>query len=274
MSKPSLEIPLLHRIVENWGSPRYPVQSMVVMLKDYAHKVDKDEHHVFDYLRCEADVQIPKLSALGINTDDCFFEQAINAVIFMAEHQRAELASLKAENEALKSRCRSFRNGMIVTCKLFFMSNIVQNKEGIVYNEAFISLTTVVCYKCGVPFAMPERLRKHFLDSGESFHCPSGHSQAYTISTEDRLKKQMEQQRQEAERKIQQLQNAVERRDRDIADLGNKVKSERGRANYHKGKRKVIEARIAHGVCPHCNRTFEDIAKHMASKHPEELGKR
>jgi len=62
------------------------------------------ENWVFDYLRSEAKGQIPKLQALGINTDDCFFEQAINSVIYMAERYREVFASLKAENEALKKR--------------------------------------------------------------------------------------------------------------------------------------------------------------------------
>jgi len=29
-----------------------------------------------------------------------------------------------------------------------------------------------------------------------------------------------------------------------------------------------IKNRVGHGVCPCCNRTFENIARHMASKHP------
>lgn len=95
-----------------------------------------------------------------------------------------------------------------------------------------------------------------------------------TKTEAEKLKEQIERERQEAERKAQQLQARIESRDRDISDLQDKVKSERGRSNYHKGKRKVIEARAAHGVCTCCNRTFHDLAKHMASKHPEELVKR
>ncbi len=31
-----------------------------------------------------------------------------------------------------------------------------------------------------------------------------------------------------------------------------------------------IKNRVQHGVCPHCNRTFAALARHMASKHPTE----
>jgi|SRR6185312_17414466 len=59
---------------------------------------------LIDYMKNEYEGQIPKLRALGINTDDCFFEQAINSVIYMAERYGEQLASLKAENEALKKQ--------------------------------------------------------------------------------------------------------------------------------------------------------------------------
>lgn len=150
----------------------------------------------------------------------------------------------------------------------------VQNKDGVVYNEMFLAMTLNVCCNCGVPFGMPERLNRRFADKGGTFYCLNGHPQHYTESTETTLKKQLEKERQEAEQKAQQLQARIESRDREIAQLDSQVKSERGKANYHKGKRAKIEARVAHGVCACCNRTFPDLAAHMASKHPEELSKR
>jgi len=60
-------------------------------------------------MKNEYEGQIPKLKALGINTDDCFFEQAINSVIYMAERYREVFASLKAENEALKKTVKELQ---------------------------------------------------------------------------------------------------------------------------------------------------------------------
>lgn len=34
-------------------------------------------------------------------------------------------------------------------------------------------------------------------------------------------------------------------------------------------KRRKIEKRVANGVCPCCNRTFEDLARHMSTKHKD-----
>lgn len=150
----------------------------------------------------------------------------------------------------------------------------VQNAEGIIYNEMFLSMTLVTCFKCGVPFGMPSQLQQHFLDSGDSFHCPNGHGQHYTETTIQRLQKQIEKERQETERRAQQLKATIESRDIKIHNLNKEVLSERGKSNYHKGKRKKLEARVAHGVCTCCNRTFQDLAAHMAKKHPEELSKR
>jgi Fe-S oxidoreductase len=36
-----------------------------------------------------------------------------------------------------------------------------------------------------------------------------------------------------------------------------------------KNDRDRIKTRVANGVCPHCNRTFQNLARHMASQHPD-----
>lgn len=37
----------------------------------------------------------------------------------------------------------------------------------------------------------------------------------------------------------------------------------------HKGHTTRIKNRIAAGVCPCCNRTFKNLARHMGNKHPD-----
>jgi hypothetical protein len=150
----------------------------------------------------------------------------------------------------------------------------VHNSENTKYIEMFLSMTLVNCYKCGIPFGLPVRFQQHLEDSCDSFYCPNGHPQAYIESTESKLRKQLDKERQNAERVAQQLKSTVARREEEIHNLNKEVLSERGKANYHKGKRKKLEARVAHGVCTCCNRTFQDLAAHMASKHPEQLYKR
>ena len=43
---------------------------------------------------------------------------------------------------------------------------------------------------------------------------------------------------------------------------------ERHRANGYKGHATRISKRVKNGVCICCNRTFADLARHMATKHP------
>ncbi len=38
-------------------------------------------------------------------------------------------------------------------------------------------------------------------------------------------------------------------------------------AESERRKRRRIEARVSKGVCPCCNRTFENVQKHMETKH-------
>lgn len=40
-----------------------------------------------------------------------------------------------------------------------------------------------------------------------------------------------------------------------------------------KGALNKVKKRVAHGVCPCCNRTFKQLAMHMAQMHPEVLAK-
>jgi len=49
------------------------------------------------------------------------------------------------------------------------------------------------CCKCGIPFAVPERIRRMWLESGDSFYCPNGHRQAYCDSAVKKLEKRLQQ---------------------------------------------------------------------------------
>lgn len=117
---------------------------------------------------------------------------------------------------------------------------------------------TIYCYKCGIPFAVPSNIRRRWVDSGDSFYCPSGHSQCYTESTVQRLKKQLQQ-----EKKFKEWakQDAINARD--------EARFQANRARAQKAAKTRIKNRIAAGVCPCCNRTFKNLARHMTSQHPD-----
>ena len=120
------------------------------------------------------------------------------------------------------------------------------------------NLTLTHCPSCGVAFAYPDRLDRKFREYGESFYCPSGHPQSYTKSEVQRLREQLEAAQKEANAALTREQ--VERDQR--------LAAERER-DKEKRASKRIKRRAAAGLCPCCNRSFENVKQHLATKHPE-----
>jgi hypothetical protein len=56
-------------------------------------------------------------------------------------------------------------------------------------------------------------------------------------------------------------------------DMLDTVRAEKSRIEYSRRAEKAaktrIKNRIAKGVCPCCNRTFQDLQRHMTTKHPD-----
>jgi DNA-binding transcriptional regulator YiaG len=114
-------------------------------------------------------------------------------------------------------------------------------------------LETETCCNCGMVFAMPKDFQqKKRNNPGSTFYCPSGHGQHYVGET-----------------KAQKLQRELEQRESQLADArdqANRLMAERdAAAKAHKKMR----TRVANGVCPCCNRSFENLRNHMQSQHPE-----
>ena len=111
------------------------------------------------------------------------------------------------------------------------------------------------CYSCGTPFGMSAALQRRFRNKHETFYCPSGHGQVYAQPVEQKLREA------EAALRIEQESTAYLRSHNDqlLTDLNKKSK-----------EIAQIKRRANAGVCPHCHRTFQQVSRHMASKHPEE----
>lgn len=114
-----------------------------------------------------------------------------------------------------------------------------------------INLTTMVCGECGITFAMPETFRKECQELGNSWHCPNGHSRIYSETDVSKLKRQL------AKEESKHDQTSAKLRDTKI------------KLSCEKGQRTKLKNRIAKGVCPCCNRSFQNLKKHMDTKHPE-----
>lgn len=116
------------------------------------------------------------------------------------------------------------------------------------------------CCRCGVAFGLPSDLQEQLLkDRGRSFYCPLGHGQVYSGKTEaQKLREQLEFE----QRRVVRMQAEQDR-------LRAERDHESRRRAAAQGQVTKIKKRVGKGTCPCCNRHFENVSRHMASKHPE-----
>ena len=108
-----------------------------------------------------------------------------------------------------------------------------------------MQLITEECCDCGMAFAMTNDFYERRRKDHDDFYCPSGHGQHYTGKTEEqKLKERLEQEQQRV------------------------VKLELKAGNISKNYSRMRK-RIANGVCPCCNRTFQNLMNHMKNEHPD-----
>ena len=98
---------------------------------------------------------------------------------------------------------------------------------------------------------MPSEFRQRKLDLGGEFFCPNGHSQHYSKPTCVRL-------REELDTKQRELTAA---RCETLNEKNARIASETEMARH--------KTRMKNGVCPCCKRSFINIKRHIATKHPD-----
>ena len=115
------------------------------------------------------------------------------------------------------------------------------------------ALVTVRCAACSMDFGIPEWLNHAKRSDQTSFYCPAGHSQYFPKgkTSEDLVRERLA------------------RTEMKVANLADDLRAERSSHAATKGKLTKTKNRIANGVCPCCNRTFVQLARHMKSQHPE-----
>lgn len=110
------------------------------------------------------------------------------------------------------------------------------------------------CANCGVGFAISTEYEDKRRADRRTFYCPNGHSQWFPGKTDKKV--------------IEELRAQVASRE----DLLQSTRLERDK-HYRlrraaEGKARAIRKRVAAGVCPRCTRTFQNLARHMHTKHP------
>jgi len=109
------------------------------------------------------------------------------------------------------------------------------------------SLTVVHC-TCGIAFAIPSELERQACDGGKSICCPLGHKWHYTETLEAKLKRERE-----------KTARLIAQRDQIEASL----RAQKGVTTRLSRKLKRVQS----GVCPECNRSFQNLQRHMKTKH-------
>jgi hypothetical protein len=123
--------------------------------------------------------------------------------------------------------------------------------------DVAVDLWITDCASCGVIFAIPRALEQRRRKDAGSFYCPNGHSMWFGKSEADKEREKREQAERQAEC-VRASRDAW----RDQAEAAER------RRRAIKGQLTKVKKRVAAGVCPCCNRTFADLARHMAGQHP------
>lgn len=123
-----------------------------------------------------------------------------------------------------------------------------------------VVLTQINCGECAATYAINERYRKQKLDNGGGWHCPYCRtSWGYFGETEaQKLKKLLEAQQRQTE--FAKNNAKAEREAREATER---------RLTAQKAAKTRLRNRIKNGVCPCCTRSFTDLRRHIATKHPD-----
>lgn len=123
-------------------------------------------------------------------------------------------------------------------------------------------LSTIVCGECGGVYAIAERYHAQKQTYGGHWRCPyCACSWGYGKSEIDRVRGELNQ-------KEQQL--ATERKRTEWARQEVRIIDRSRRAV--KANLTRFKNRIGRGVCPCCRRNFENLQRHMKTKHPRYAG--
>lgn len=126
-------------------------------------------------------------------------------------------------------------------------------------------LEVVECANCHMVFGVPAMTLTRRRKDGKGFYCPNGHSNVYSKSETDKLKDELE----ETKRRLAREQSL---RDQDQArahTARREADHQARRAAAARGQVTKIKNRVGAGVCPCCNRQFQNLARHMAGQHPD-----
>ncbi len=131
--------------------------------------------------------------------------------------------------------------------------------------EQITTFEVVCCASCGMHYGLPKDVVYNLRSTGNTFYCPSGHSQVFSHRTEDILRSQLNSEKERAnaaETYLRWEKLMLARRDEELRIQKFKTMGERSAKNR-------IKKRVGNGSCPCCKRSFSNLQRHMVHMHPE-----
>lgn len=128
--------------------------------------------------------------------------------------------------------------------------------------ETYIHI--IQCWKCCIDFGIGDDFMTRRRKDGLVFYCPNGHGNYYN---QGKTADQVALERAQAERDAARSLARRESQRRETAQAEARTADYKARAA--KGQLTKTKKRVAAGVCPCCNRTFQNLAQHMAGQHPD-----
>ena len=124
---------------------------------------------------------------------------------------------------------------------------------------------TVTCAQCKEQFGLRPETEAFLRKSHTGFKCPFGHPLVFNEGESEEIKLRRERDRLKQQLAEKDDRIAQERRWRH--DEEERRQAAERRASAARGQVTRLKNRAAAGVCPCCNRSFENLRRHMASKH-------
>lgn len=121
--------------------------------------------------------------------------------------------------------------------------------------DLLTTFATITCasVSCGFTFAVPDHWWQKMHDRHQTIYCPKCKSGTYWPSESDE---------EALRRQLNSTQDMLATSRRESTRLDHQRRAE-------KAAKTRLKNRIAAGVCPCCNRTFANLARHMTGQHPD-----
>ncbi len=123
-----------------------------------------------------------------------------------------------------------------------------------------VTLVQVDCISCKAIFGMTKTADDNYQNNHKSFNCPYCDNSMFYPGKSD-----IEREREKTQRALSQLeqQEALTKYQK------KRALSYQYQARAEKGAKTRLKNRVKNGICPCCNRTFQNLARHINGQHPE-----